>query len=312
MHVEIHIAGISRELEKRIALACGLLAADQLQADMHPWKGRACDVLVVDMQSGYGRSAYDVARRKSFPILGFGAEGSWNAASGICQLDHHVPVAIIAKALRGMLLRSAPPAEASATGLLDACMRETGGTADLHAAHGPVAVIIRPVAGRIHARTVSDLLAAEARLLNPGWLTTLALQPQWDDADWHISRSLDSFFVLACRRFQSRLPILEQRSFKLRRWPDLGSIPDDVDSLRLATLFHRSAWTVQDLAQHTGLDAVGINAFCWAALAGGALASTELPVPAPVAGRTHHAASSMLQRVARHFGVRLGHGHLRA
>lgn len=313
MHVQIDTAGISRELEMRISLACGLLAADQLQVDTQPWKGRNCDVLVVDMQSGYGQLAYEVAKRKSVAVLGFDDNVHENRSPGVCQLDRHAPVAAITKALREMLLPLTATVEGGVTGLLDVCLREAGCATDLHVKHGQVAVILRPAAGRIHARSVSDLLAAEARLLNSGWLPTLASELQQGEASWHITRSLDCFLVIACHRFQGRLPALEHRVFKLTRWPDLGNIPDDGDSLRLAALLHQSAWTVGDLAHHAGVDVSCVNAFCWAMMACGALASGEPPSSSAVSRRTTPPpASSILQRVARHFGVRLGHGHFRA
>jgi hypothetical protein len=314
LNIQIDVAGVAGDLEMKISLACGLLAADQLQVDMQPWKGRNCDVLIVDMQSGYGRLAYEVARRRALPVIGFGvdAEGLAARAPGLCRLDRQATVAAIVKALRRLLLPSAAAEEKTVTGLLDLCLRETGCAADLQASHGQITVVLRPAGGRIHARSVSDLLAAEARLLHLGWFSALASEPNWAAAGWHVTRSLDAFLVVACRRFQSRLPLLEHRAMRLNRWPDLGSIPDDMDSLRLAALLHRSAWSVRDLARHAELDLAFVNAFLWAALAGGSLASDELQVVTSTPHHMHHPAPSLLQRVARHFGMRLGHGHSHA
>ncbi|MGO4700793.1 hypothetical protein [Dyella sp. 2RAB6] len=312
MQVQVHVAGMPRELERRISLACRLLAADQLEAEMQPWRGHACDVLVVDMQNGYGRLAYEVARRKSFRVLSFGTRETEGTAPGVAALDYQASVVVIAKALRNALLPLASTEPATATGLLDVCVGETGRSKDFLAKSGQVAVIIRLQASRIHARTVSDLLAAEARLLNPGWSSANSLESAREDESWHVSRSLDSFFVAACRRFQNQLPVLDHRAFKLRRWPDLGGIPDDVSALRLAALLNRSAWTVRGLAQHANIEVAGVNAFCWATLAGGALSSDELTTPDSNSCLTGQSSTSIFQRVARHFGMRFGHGHMRA
>ncbi|MGA7438497.1 MAG: hypothetical protein WBW32_10280 [Luteibacter sp.] len=311
MQVHIDVAGVPSELEMRISLACRLLAAYQVQVDMQAWNGRLCDVVIVDMQSEPGRVAYEVASRRSLPILRFGIEAPAQATPGMFQLDRHAPVAAIVRALREMLLPSAATEEEAVSGFLGVCLRETGCTSDLQVNHGQVSVMLRPAAGRIHARSVSDLLAVEAWLLNPGWFSTLASEPNWEDAGWHVSRSLDGFLLIACRRFHGRLPILEHRAFKLDRWPDLGSMPEDMDSLRLAALLHRSAWTVRDLAQHADIDIAWVNAFCWATLACGALSVVEPVVLDASPRQTHAPAPGMLQRIARHFGMRFGHGPFR-
>jgi len=311
LHIQIDVAGVPDELRPRLSLACGLLAADQLQVDMQTWQGRHCDVLVVDMQSGYGRLAYEVAKRRGLLVLGFGFEGHDIGTPGLCRLDRQAPVAAIARALKGMLLPFTAVEKSAVPGLLDICMRETGCPTDLLARQGNVAVILRPTAGRIHARSVSDLLAAEARLLNIGWFWSLTSDATRDEANWHITRSLDSFLVIACRRYHARLPLLADRTFRLKRWPDIVALADDVDSLRLAALLHQSPWSVRELAQHTGMGITLVNAFCWAALAGGAMTSDESQVVALSTRRMPQPAPSILQRVARHFGLKFGHEHYR-
>jgi hypothetical protein len=305
------VAGVPDELRTRLLLACGLLAADQLQVDMRTWQGRHCDVLVVDMQSGYGRLAYEVARRRGLLILGFGFEGHEAGSPGLCRLERQAPVTAIARALKGMLLPFTAVGKSAVTGLLDICVRETGCSTDLLARQGNVAVILRPAAGRIHARSVSDLLAAEARLLNIGWLWSLTSDTSRNESGWHITRSLDSFLVIACRRYHARLPLLADQTFRLNRWPDIVGLADDVDSLRLSALFHQSSWTVRELAQYAGMDITLVNAFCWAALAGGSMTSSESQIVDLSTRRMSHPAPSILQRVARHFGLKFRYEHYR-
>jgi hypothetical protein len=309
VYIQIDVAGVPDELRTRLSLACGLLAADQLQVDMQTWQGRNCDVLVVDMQSGYGRLAYEVAKRRGLLILGFGFEGHDVGTPEICRLDRQAPVAAIARALTGMLLPFTAVEKSAVTGLLDICVRETGCSADLLARQGNVAVILRPAAGRIHARSVSDLLAAEARLLNIGWFWSLTSDTTRNEEGWHIAHSLDSFLVIACRRHHARLPLLADQTFRLNRWPDIVGLADDVDVLRVAALFHQSPWTVHELAQHIGIDITLVNAFCWAALAGGSMTGGEPQVVALPTRRMSQPAPSILQRVALHFGLKFGHEH---
>lgn len=306
MHIQIDVAGVPDELRTRLSLACGLLAADQLQVDMQLWQGRNCDVLVVDMQNGYGRLAYEVAKRKCLPILGFGFDGNEIGTPGLCRLERHAPVAAIARALKGMLLPFIAVEKTAVTGLLDICLRETGCSTDLLARQGNVAIILRPSAGRIHARSVSDLLAAEARLLNISWFWSLTSDTTRNETDWHVTRSLDCFLIVACRRYHARLPLLADRTFRLNRWPDIVGLADDLDSLRLAALLYQSPWTVRELAQHAGMGITLVNAFCWAALAGGSLTSSESKVVALPTQRVSRPAASILQRVAHHFGLRFG------
>lgn len=105
MNIQIGTAGLADELELRLSLACGLLVTSQLKIDIHAWKGRPCDMLVVDLESGYGRLAYEVATRRKLRILAFGyGDPVTGDTNGIHRLDRHVPAAALAKVLEYLLL----------------------------------------------------------------------------------------------------------------------------------------------------------------------------------------------------------------
>ncbi|MBE1161867.1 hypothetical protein [Dyella acidiphila] len=304
MNIQIGVAGVPEELELRLSLACGLLAAAQLQVHLQAWKGRPCQLLVVDLDNGYGRLACEVAKRRDIPVLCFDTNAP--NADGMPRIDRHAPAASMARTLQELLLPGTAAVE-GVDGLLGICLHEIGCDEEVLARHGHIAVVVRHAAGRIHARSMSELLAAEARLLDGSWLSGLRPQQNEREYEWLVSRSLESFLVMACRRHQASLPLLDGAAYRLRRWPDLGGVADDLDSLRLAALLYRSAWRMPELAQHTRMDARQVNAFLWATLVSGALHSDEAPVSPAFAATAPLAAPSILRRVARHFGLRIGH-----
>jgi hypothetical protein len=307
MNIQIGIADLPDDLELRLSLACGLLAASQFHAEISPWKGQPCDVLIVDMESGYGRLAQEVGKRRNLAMLGFGSAGRGEDVPGLRYLDRQAPAAIIAKALQEMLAPAAGAMASGVQGLLGICLQEIGSDQEILARHGSISVVLRSGASRICARSMSDLLAAEARLLDLSWLS--GPRRNEHEHEWLVSRSLDSFLVTACQRHQAYLPMLEEAPYRLSHWPDMGCITDDPHSLRLAALLYRSPWSCKALAKHLELEDTQINAFFWATLAGGALLCTEKTAKATTALAMPAVTPSILQRVARHFGLKMGHAH---
>ena len=308
MNVLIGVANIPEDVELRLSLACGLLAASQLHVQVSPWNGQPCDVLVVDMESGYGRLAREVGKRRDLAMLGFGRAGGVEDAPGLRRLDRQAPASVIARTLQEILVPSSKCAADGVQGLLGICLHELGSDEEILVRHGTISVVLRQDAGRIHARSMSDLLAAEARLLDLSWLSSLHTRKGAHENEWLVSRSIESFLVLACRRHQAYLPRLGAAPYRLLHWPDLGSIPDDLHSLRLATLLCRAPWSVGALAKHLDLDEAQVNAFFWATLASGALLCTD-EAAAAAAPAAPTSAPSILQRVARHFGLKIGHAY---
>jgi hypothetical protein len=304
--IQIGTAGLADELELRLSLACGLLAASQLRAEVHDWKGRTCDILIADLDSGYGRIAYEVAVRRKLPVLAFNSNAAAQPEDGIWHLDKHAPAAAIARTLQGILLPSLQVTADHVEGLLGICLQEVGSEEQVLARHGHIAVIVRHKAARIHARSMSDLLAASARLLDSSWLSSLYAVPKEREYEWLISRSLESFLVTACRQHRAQLPLLGQASYRLSRWPDLGSATEDMAPLRMAALLYRSPWSIPALAHHLDIDIAQVNAFCWATLASGTLTGAQEHAATVAHTTASSGTPSMLQRVARHFGLKIG------
>jgi hypothetical protein len=310
MNIQIAMAGLSEELELRLSLACGLLAASQLQVEVQAWNGKPCHLLIIDLESGYGRLAHEIALRRNVQTLAFSQGDTLVPVASLRRLDRHAPAAAIAKTLQDILLPSSLQPANHIEGLLAICLQATQHRGDVLATHGNINVLLRHRAGRIHAPSMSDLLAAQSRLLDTAWQSDPPSVAQEHEYEWLVSRSLESFLVAACRRHQHLLPMLGNTAYRLSRWPDLGGVPDDVASLSLAALLYRSSWSVPALTKHTGLDARQVNAFCWATLASGTLSNAD--ASAEVMDEdiaTHPATPSILQRVARHFGLKLGHSH---
>jgi len=310
MNIQIGIAGLPEELELRLSLACGLLAASHIHVDVQEWKGRESDILIVDLDSGYGRLAYEIATRRKLPVLVFAhSDGAEHASES--RLDRQAPAAVLARTLQERLLPASTTSPDSFQGLLGICLREVECGQDLLVRRSGIALVLRHVASRIHARSVSDLHAAEARLLDNTWLCSTKPAMDTHEHEWLVSRSLDSFLVNACLRHEASLPTLGGNMYRLTRWPDLGNVTDDLDSLRLSSLLYRSGRPVEALKQHTNVSAKRINAFLWATLASGALVCDDGNI-ATTLTQSHPspATASVIQRVARHFGLKLGYSHV--
>jgi hypothetical protein len=309
MHIKLGTAGLSEALELRLSLACGLLAASQIHIEIQDWLGNESDLLIVDIDSGHGRLAYEMATRRKLPLMVFPRSGD-NETPYTSRLDRDAPAATIARALQEKLQPASEPSSDDVQGLLGICIRESGCNQDLLVKRGNIGMILRHAAGRILTRSVSDLPALEARLLENTWLCMARPANDPYANEWLVSRSLESFLIKACMRHQASLPSLGGKLYRLTRWPDLGGVTENEEALRLSALLQRSAWSADTLAQHTGIATGCINAFFWATLASGALACADesavafMVQPAPTS-----LSSSLLQRVARHFGLKLGYSH---
>jgi|GEM_PF-461204 len=307
-HIKMGVAGLSEEIELRISLACGLLAASQIDIELQDWQGNESDILVVDIDSGHGRLAYEMAQRRNLPVLVFPRSGDHDTQYA-CKLDRDAPAAALARALQEKLQSSAEASSDDVQGLLGICIREAGCNQDLLVKRGGIAMILRHAAGRILTRSVSDLGLAEARLLDGTWLCMTRPVKDPYEHEWLVSRSLDGFLIKACMKYRESLPPLGGKLYRLTRWPDLGSVTDDQDVLRLSSLLQRSAWSADTLATYTKVSADAINAFLWATLASGALARADGNMVKKEGAQLPAAPSSLIQRVARHFGLKLGHSH---
>jgi hypothetical protein len=309
MQITLGVAGLSEELELRLSLACGLLAASQIHVEIQDWKGHESDMLIVDIDNGHGRLAYEVAMRRKLPVMVFPRTGDTETPYA-WKLDRDAPAAALARALQEKLQPSSEPTSDDVQGLLGICIREAGCNQDLLVKRGHIALILRHAAGRVLTRSVSDLPAAETRLLDNAWLCVARPANDPHANEWLVSRSLESFLIKACIKHRANLPSLGGTLYRLTRWPDLGSVTEHEEALRLSALLQRSAWSADALAQHTGIGEVHINAFFWATLASGALACADGSAVKPAQpSAAPSAAAALIQRVARHFGLKLGYSH---
>jgi hypothetical protein len=307
MHIKMGVAGLSDELELRLSLARRLLSASEIHIDVQDWKGTESDILIADLDNSHGRLAYQMATRQKLPVLAFARSDGEGVREH--QLERQTTAGVLARVLREKLQAASASSSDELQGLLGIFLQEAGCTQDLLVRRGGISFILRHAAGRILGRSVSDLSAVEARMLEGPWLCTAKPAVDPYEHEWLVSRSLDGFLIKACLKHHASLPPMDENLYRLTRWPDLGSVTDDQDALRLSALLQRSAWTAETLSNHTGVCVRRIHAFFWATLASGALAQTDSSMVKPVTQPPATSAASTLQRIARHFGLLLGYSH---
>ncbi|HUY04452.1 MAG TPA: hypothetical protein VMV33_14315 [Rhodocyclaceae bacterium] len=300
VHIQIRLAGLSRDAELRIALACDLLVTSNIQVGLRRWSGAPRDLLIVDLSDPRGRYAHEMTLHKPRRVLIYGE------ASGIIgTLAPHMPVAAIERAMRGALLANAlsKPVIADSS-LLSICLRTTA--ANLRIRRGPFSVVLCRGAGRIMARMHSDLQAAQVHVTHGGWQPGTVSDDELMDGTWSISKSLDGFLIAACRDQEVCLPGLAD-TYQLQGWPDLGALKSHRETLRFSLLLRSASWSVDTLAARCHATRERTNAFFWAMLASGTLVrvrSTQFPEASlseasePLPGS---ATPSMFRRLARRF-----------
>jgi len=171
-HIKIGMAGLSEEIELRLSLACGLLAASQIDIEIQDWQGNESDILIVDIDSGHGRLAYEMAQRRNLPVLVFPRSGD-NETQYASKLDRDAPAAALARALQEKLQSSSDVSSDDVQGLLGICIREAGCNQDLLVKRGGIAMILLLVMAVVWLALLIPGLAVGVRRLHDtdrsGW-----------------------------------------------------------------------------------------------------------------------------------------------
>ena len=309
--VTLSMAGIDESLELRVTMAAQLLGASRITAQIAPWDGMRRDILVADVSDAYGRAAYGVARRRGDAVLALSRSGS-PLEDGTPTLATSAQVVELQQRLRELALlvrpgaAAAAPPEATVDGLLGLCVGTGANGTDFVARSGSHSVVVRRAASRIVARSHSDLAAAKATFLGFPWTARAVIREDLAPVDDLVSHSLDAFLIGACEAHERKLPSLGPSRHRLAHWPDLGTLADNTDAMRLSGYLMRNAASVDELVARCQVDRIRANAFCWAMRAGGLLTSEGSPLIPARQETSDDAPRSIIARLARRFGLMFG------
>ncbi len=329
MKVDVTVAGIEPHAFVQVRLAGHLLAAQQWRVVVREWDGTRCDVLIADLDDAYGRQAMALADRRGTPVIALAANEGGEPRRTFARDAEALQ---LAQAIRALLPEkspapaSAPPVDARALAGIPAAtdaMRQTNALLRLASEEGLYGIDVRatvagrtiglsPAAGRATATSLADLLTARDQLGTAQWqMQAQAAEGETGD----VSISLDAFYVGGALRLREELPPFPDGLYRLRDWPDLGAAPVLVGALRVAHALTRAAHTPRALSEHLQLPLSEVHACLWAFRASGLLlreANANAPVaPASVSAAVEtvapvareRPASSLLSKIARHFGI---------
>ena len=312
MNVDIRVAVAGDELQKRLRLAAGLLQAHKIEGSLRPWDGTRCDCAIVAADDLYGERIQNYARRKQIPVLAITrANDRFDPATA--TIGEHAPINVYVRALLNLLkaeAKPAAPAQATAASvtsrtaglivLAQALSRQTG---DLVMALDRVEIGICPSTGTIHATSVEVLLQARQLLGQPGWQLREAAGRQF--ANGH-GESLDIFMIRAGIHHGEALPLFPLEGSRMRCWPDLGTAPDLIEPLRVASLLAKGHRDLQKVAGLTGIEPVQASGILWGFQAAGLIVPDQQKMPSPhpkTASNDRLPASGLFQKLAARFGL---------
>lgn len=305
LRADISFSALGEQAEQRIRQAGQLLAAYRIRAKIRPWDGTRCDLLVTDLSDAYGRKTYDRARSRGTPVLAFGADTHAADDGTSIALDNSL-APVLAQSMRDLLALDARNDDGDTDNeTLPALCRLAGNDLKgrgIDATWNGRVVSIRPEEGRVYAPTLSDLLSAIDTFCSEDWSLARSedgARPPEDGA----SRSLEAFLLQAAFAARDALPRFPEGRYRLSDWPDVGSAPELVGSLKIAKLLLDRDASPAELARAGQVDAADVNATLWAYAAANlldmpvAMPKTE-PPPQPV-----RAFSGIMARIAQRFGL---------
>lgn len=313
MIFDVRTAALDEASERRVRLAVSLLGADSLQAEVTPWDGTRCHLLVALSDDEYGRRALSLALRRGTPVL---ALGSRYASLDVDPLPVQGTAASLVREIRQRLssIRPAGPGprrtEAVANGaerlpmLCRLAQPPLRGRVVALKGRGR-AVLIHPEAGRAYAHSASDLLVGWEGFATQNWRARVvndAIEPTG-----LASSSLESFLLRAAMDNEQGLPAFPQGRYQLKVWPDLGGVPGMVAALKLSKLLIDRPMNPAELLEHDqdNMGQCGINACLWAFAAADllhAVGSTDTR-RLPGSGNSRAPRLPWWSAIARRFGL---------
>lgn len=305
LRADITFSALGEQAEQRVRLAVQLLAAYRIRAKVRPWDGTRCDLLVTDLSDAYGRRTHDLARARGTPVLAFGVDGD-AASNGIGIAPDNSLAPTLAQSMRELLAPDArddePDAQADAMPALCRLAAADFRGLGVDATSNGRIVRIRPEEGRVYAPTLSDLLSAVDTFCSADW--SLARndadgRPREDGA----SRSLEAFLLQAAFAARDALPRFPEGRYRLSDWPDVGSAPERVDSLKIARQLLDGSASAGELVAACRVEAADVNATLWAYAAANLLDMPDAVPREEPPPQTARPFSGIMARIAQRFGL---------
>lgn len=285
----------------RLKVACSLLMAEYIRADLQEWEQQSIDLLVASTDDADGRRAMDEARKRQVPIISITRQGASSAATS--DLRHGASVQDIFQHLRQILHTADAGGNGFKPGTLFRGLEMAAGKACLLRL-GPVKLFVDEARQRIAVIYGSweDCLDAAAE---SGWRLTTETNAGDKAAglDDGISRhAFEDFCWQAAALASAPLAApAADGSYALRSWPEVASdhLPPQW-LLPMNAMLIRS-WKPLELAQATDTPLAEIHRMMAAAAC---TALLEKASASTVKSRTTRASvSSFFSRIASRFGL---------
>lgn len=284
MRFDIRTAALDELLEQRLRLAVSLLGSFRIRANVTPWDGTRCDLLVAAANDRDGQEAVGLAERRGMGVLALGSgwagggvdESRWSTAAGLAMgiRDRLERVAATDREpssqlfVRSALFKLTQPSLRGRS--VDACC------------NGRV-LALRPKVGRVYAASHSDLLIAGDALMSGDCWRFDVVESSTSNATYGVSASIESVLMSAAYGARVELPDFADGSYRLNVWPDMGHLAES-GPMKVAHKLISAALSPDDLVRSVGVDRATINACLWA------FAAADLLVTARAASALLHTA----------------------
>ncbi len=308
---DITTAALNEQVEQRIRIAASLLPAYRIGANVRPWDGTRCGLLITDPSDAYGRQAFELAMKRGTPVLAI-FNNPMNIEPDCLAVSESSPAPVLAQHLRELLTRDLPADSATAADVNDslpalcrlAAPKYRGQPVD--AISNGRSIHIRPAEGRVYANTLSDLLSACDSFSSSVWqLQTASASSRTTPADG-ASRSLEAFLLQTAFHGRDQLPSFPPGRYQLKDWPDVGTAPELIGALKVARSLLRGPASQRELQLACDVSEEEVKASLWAYQASNLLLSADdnvnvnaMPSAPPPTARF----SGMLARIANRFGL---------
>lgn len=309
IRADIATAALNEQVEQRIRIAASLLPAYRIGANVRPWDGTRCGLLITDPSDAYGRQAFELAKRRGTPILAI-SDHPADIETECVAVSESSPAPVLAQHLRELLTRDLPAERTNAVdvdGNVSALCRLAASEyrgRPVDALCAGRTIHIRPVEGRIYANTLSDLMSACDSFSSSAWELRIASASDRATTTDAASRSLEAFLLQTAFQGRDQLPSFPTGRYRLKDWPDVGTAPELIGALKVARSLLRAPASERELQLACDVTEEEVKASLWAYQASNLLSSSDDSVdamrsaPAPTARF-----SGMLGRIANRFGL---------
>jgi hypothetical protein len=308
IRADIATSALNEQVEQRVRIAASLLPAYMIRANVRPWDGTRCDLLITDLSDGYGRNTFALARKRGTPVLVVSDVGL-ESISDVPFVPANSPAPAYAQFMRELLSKE-EHSETSTTNvsgeipaLCRLAEREFRGR-PVDATLNGRSIRIRPDEGRVYATSLSDLLSARDSFISSPWELQVANTAGKNHFKDGANRSLEAFLLQSAYLGRQHLPTFPEGRFQLKDWPDVGSAPEFIGALKVARRLMRAPASASELRSACNMDETDIRASLWAYQASNLLSipngkdDAARPPAQPAAPF-----SGILARIASRFGL---------